>query len=747
MVTERVEIIITSKGTRVVTRDLASIGTASKKSAGSVQFLNRAVAALGSAIVLRKLVRVADTYNLLQNRLRVVTDTSKELEEVQNRLFDIANESRSAVEGVTNIYSRFALALKDTNIEQRQLLNLTENVTKAAIIGGAAQAEARAGLIQLSQALASNRLSGDELRSVLEQLPAVAQRIAKSLGVGVGELRKLGEAGILTRDVLIEAFGEVDEELQAQFAKTVPTISQSLTVLNNKLIQSVGEFDKATGSSAKFAKMLILLSDNLNIVALGILTIGVAIATIKVATLVAPLFTKLGAIAALKFTGVVAGLIGIFFAAVKLRDISKTLSQNIDELRISFDELISERGRENLKQFRDDQQTLVAAIGNADNNVKAFGRTMQAQANIIESANQRAKRRLDLMGSEAGLQKQLNDIKDQGSAADIAAAEAGIKRLTGLQQAQKVLAAQAKILKDQQGRQDAANIQLQALEGLYKDAAISAEVYSSELAKLTKKGVDPLLVAQQQLNLAQTTGIQIQKQAAEQLLAIKGPQIAFKNNLAAIDLLLKQGTISTEEATVARKKLFEQEEKAAGKRGGKGAKDGPFANFLKDINDFATQSEQVLVNAFQSAENALVDFVLTGKFNFSGLVDSVLADLTRLLARQALAALIGALGSASGGGGGAAGGLLAGLIGGARAGGGSVQSGRSYLVGERGPEIVNMAGNGSVTPNNEVGGASVTVINVTDQNEITDAMGSTEGEQVILNVLGRNKEAVKRAIS
>ena len=106
-----------------------------------------------------------------------------------------------------------------------------------------------------------------------------------------------------------------------------------------------------------------------------------------------------------------------------------------------------------------------------------------------------------------------------------------------------------------------------------------------------------------------------------------------------------------------------------------------FQNIKADILDVSREAEQTLSNAFNSAQDALVEFVQTGEFNFSKLIDSILADLTRLLAQQALKSLITGLAGGGGGGGGIFASLL-GAFGGARANGGPGQS-KSIVFGWR----------------------------------------------------------------
>ena len=172
-----------------------------------------------------------------------------------------------------------------------------------------------------------------------------------------------------------------------------------------------------------------------------------------------------------------------------------------------------------------------------------------------------------------------------------------------------------------------------------------------------------------------------------------------------------------------------------------------------EISNFAEMAEKTVTNAFKGMEDAMVKFVQTGKLDFKSLVDSMLADLTRLLFRQALVGLAGQMFS-----GGASGGLLGALAGNlspaggggpigptpsggniaGRALGGSVSPGMSYMVGERGPEPFTPAQPGHITPNTAAIPApapegDVVIINVSTEEAALAAMGSAEGKRIIRN--------------
>ncbi len=299
MTTERIDIVIQETGSRVVKRSLADIGDTARSSSTGVDFLKRALAGLSVFLAVNKVRELADTYTNLQNRLRATGLEGDALAGVYGRLLKVANDTRSGLQGSIELYSRLAISAKELGVSQNDLIGFTKSLNQAITLSGASGQEAQAGLIQLSQGLASGTLRGDELRSVLEQLPAVADVIAKQLKVSRGELRKLGEEGKITAQTVIKAFQSAREELEQRFAKTVPTISQSFEVLKNNVIDLVGRLDAQTGASKRVSEGLIFVAKNLDDIALGMGKVAGLVLTLTAAYIAMGLATKAVALGAM----------------------------------------------------------------------------------------------------------------------------------------------------------------------------------------------------------------------------------------------------------------------------------------------------------------------------------------------------------------------------------------------------------------------------------------------------------------
>jgi len=271
MATERFEIVIDVRGLNQANQQFRQFGQQTKQAQRHVQefqstlrFLRASLVAFASVKIASSFLEFADSLTAVRNRLSQVTVTTGGVNEKQKQLFDIARRSRSALESVAILYTRMALSADNLTQSQAELLKFTELTTKATAASGATASEARNGLIQLAQGIASNRLGGDELRSVLENLTGVSLALASGLGVTRGELRKLAEQGGLTSDVIVKAILSQEEMIEKLFAKTTPTVGQAFEVLQNSVIQSLGAFDSATGALRGMAGAILFIADNMN---------------------------------------------------------------------------------------------------------------------------------------------------------------------------------------------------------------------------------------------------------------------------------------------------------------------------------------------------------------------------------------------------------------------------------------------------------------------------------------------------
>lgn len=230
------------------TRGIADFNARIDAATGKVKQLTVAMLGIGSV---KQLANMADEWTTVNNRLRLVVNSTAELQQVRSQLMASANNTGQAIGTVAELYNKLAMSQAQTGISGSKLLKLTDTINKSMVIGGGAAESQAAALVQLSQAFASGTLRGEELNSVLEQAPGLAQTLAKGLGVTVGQLRALASENKLTSDAVANAILKQADDVNAQFAKMDKTIGQSATVLKNKVMAFTGALNETTGASRK----------------------------------------------------------------------------------------------------------------------------------------------------------------------------------------------------------------------------------------------------------------------------------------------------------------------------------------------------------------------------------------------------------------------------------------------------------------------------------------------------------------
>ena len=224
-------------------------------------------------------IKYADSYTELQNRIRLVTNSQTAMVAATESVFDISLKTNQAVGATAQIYQRFAQNADRLNLSQLQVSELTETVAKSVAISGASAGAAEAALMQFGQALGSAELRGDELNSVIEQTPGLADAIDKGLGVTTGELKNLAKAGQLDIHTVIQALVKARDTVDNDFNKRVKTLSMSFTNLETSITKFSGEANSALGVTQKLATGVDFVSDHLQelIIGLGSLTAALAI--------------------------------------------------------------------------------------------------------------------------------------------------------------------------------------------------------------------------------------------------------------------------------------------------------------------------------------------------------------------------------------------------------------------------------------------------------------------------------------
>jgi len=214
-------------------------------------------AAFSATIVVKGITRAADSMTNFSNRVNLVTRDITKTNAVLKELFAISARSRGSVDAAAETFNRFGLALKGSGRSTKELLRVTEAVQQAAVLSGSAAETAKSAIIQLGQGLASGQLRGQELNSVLEGMPRLAQAIADGMGIPFGKLREAAEDGLLTAEAVFDAIRDGADEMNSEFGTLDATVAGLATVFGDAWTRALANMDKVIGVSDLVKKAII----------------------------------------------------------------------------------------------------------------------------------------------------------------------------------------------------------------------------------------------------------------------------------------------------------------------------------------------------------------------------------------------------------------------------------------------------------------------------------------------------------
>ncbi|MBK7822936.1 MAG: tape measure protein [Tessaracoccus sp.] len=209
----------------------------------------------------------ADAITSLNTTLRLATGSTLAASDAYNSLFAVAQRSRIGFTDLGDTFAKIVRSTRDIGVSTTDAVRITETLSKAITLSGVSAESAKLAMIQLGQGMAAGALRGDELNSVMEQTPRVAQAIADGLGVSIGKLREMGREGQLTGEAIVGALQKAAKTIDSEFAVSVTTVGQATTVLQNATTDLIGKLDKMTGESQRAAGGLLGMAKALTSIA------------------------------------------------------------------------------------------------------------------------------------------------------------------------------------------------------------------------------------------------------------------------------------------------------------------------------------------------------------------------------------------------------------------------------------------------------------------------------------------------
>ncbi|MEX9492944.1 tape measure protein [Proteus mirabilis] len=233
----------------------------------SMLSLSKVAASLAGYLSASMVASYSEAWTELNNKLSNSVRASESLIDVTQRVFDISQATRSSLDATATLYARLERGTREYNTSAEDLAKLTSIINQGFIVSGATAQEAENAIIQLSQGIASGVLRGEEFNSVAEQGSRLMVALADSMGVGIGQLRKMAAEGKLTTDVVVKGLLSQGDAIGKEFAKTTRTMSQAFQEAGNNLTKFLGENTTIKASINVFSDAVITASKNLDAMA------------------------------------------------------------------------------------------------------------------------------------------------------------------------------------------------------------------------------------------------------------------------------------------------------------------------------------------------------------------------------------------------------------------------------------------------------------------------------------------------
>ena len=189
----------------------------------------------------KKAMGLSDEFAQTTARLNLMNDGLQETEDLQRLIYESAQRSRTSYTATADVVAKLGQRAGQAFSSNAETIQFAENLNKQFVIAGASQQEIASASLQLTQALGSGVLRGEELNAVFEAAPNIIQTIADYLDVPIGKIRDLAADGQITADIVKDAMLSATENINEQFEDMPITFSQAFSLATNRAMMSMQE--------------------------------------------------------------------------------------------------------------------------------------------------------------------------------------------------------------------------------------------------------------------------------------------------------------------------------------------------------------------------------------------------------------------------------------------------------------------------------------------------------------------------
>ncbi|HGL4193751.1 TPA: tape measure protein [Clostridioides difficile] len=209
---------------------------------------------------IESITKTADTIASTKARLNLMNDGLQTTEQLNKMIYLSAQSARASYADTAAQVSKLGILAGEAFGSSAEVVKFAELMNKSFVIGGTSANEASAAMYQLTQAMGAGKLQGDEFRSIMENAPLLATKIAEAMGKTKDQLKELSSSGAITADVIRNALFKASDEIEKKFASMPITFSQTLTMMKNDAYMIFGQtLGKISGAlqSVRFSEIVV----------------------------------------------------------------------------------------------------------------------------------------------------------------------------------------------------------------------------------------------------------------------------------------------------------------------------------------------------------------------------------------------------------------------------------------------------------------------------------------------------------
>lgn len=282
-------------------------------------------AATGATMLVKSFLDFSDTQTQIMARLNLMNDGLQDTEQLNEMIYQSAQRSRASYTSTADAIAKMGLNAGNAFSSNQELIAFMESVNKQFAIGGGSTAAMEGAMVQLTQAMASGALRGEELNSILDAAPGIARNIEQYMGWASGSIKQYAEDGMVTAEVVKNAMLASADTINEQFESMPMTLSQAMTQVQNEVQHSLqgaasewSDFINSADGQRILNQMIVLFStlaqvgvdalsfvgqgavwaaENLDFIIPILAAIGAALAYVKIQSIMAAGFSVAGALA------------------------------------------------------------------------------------------------------------------------------------------------------------------------------------------------------------------------------------------------------------------------------------------------------------------------------------------------------------------------------------------------------------------------------------------------------------------